>query len=86
VYPVTGKLGLGFHHITNIDDFWEWLNPGQFVSAGGFFPTTWYEGGSTDGTPYTRWFNQECVTFCVVLLALALSLSSFAPKLDDRAQ
>jgi hypothetical protein len=35
-YPVTGNLNLGFNEINSIAKFWEWLNPGQFLSGGGF--------------------------------------------------
>jgi hypothetical protein len=40
VYPVTGKWNFGIRDIGNLDDLWEWLNPGQFIGI--FFPEAWY--------------------------------------------
>jgi hypothetical protein len=39
VYPVTGKKNFGIRDIGNLDDMWEWLNPGQFIGI--FFPESW---------------------------------------------
>jgi hypothetical protein len=39
VFPVTGKKNFGVRDIGNLDDLWEWLNPGQFVGV--FFPESW---------------------------------------------
>lgn len=39
VYPVTGKKNFGVRDIGNLDDLWEWLNPGQFIGI--FFPESW---------------------------------------------
>ena len=39
VYPVTGKKNFGIRDIGNLDDMWEWLNPGQFTGI--FFPESW---------------------------------------------
>jgi hypothetical protein len=39
VYPVTGKKNFGIRDIGNLDDLWEWLNPGQFIGI--FFPESW---------------------------------------------
>jgi hypothetical protein len=39
-YPVTGKLNFGIRDISNLDDLWEWLYPGQFIGV--FFPESWY--------------------------------------------
>ena len=38
-YPVTGKKNFGIRDIGNLDDFWEWMNPGQFIGV--FFPESW---------------------------------------------
>jgi hypothetical protein len=38
-YPVTGKKNFAIRDIGNLDDFWEWINPGQFI--GTFFPESW---------------------------------------------
>jgi hypothetical protein len=39
VFPVTGKKNFGIRDIGNLDDLWEWLNPGQFIGI--FFPESW---------------------------------------------
>jgi len=38
-YPVTGKKNFAIRDIGNLDDFWEWINPGQFIGV--FFPESW---------------------------------------------
>jgi hypothetical protein len=38
-YPVTGKKNFAIRDIGNLDDFWEWINPGQFIGI--FFPESW---------------------------------------------
>jgi hypothetical protein len=39
VFPVTGKKNFGIRDIGNLDDMWEWLNPGQFIGI--YFPESW---------------------------------------------